>query len=165
MFANGAETAAMAFVLQWGAQQIQAGGGSADSVVTAKKSSGGEKDDTTQSQSVTLADRVKEIAHAIDLPERYVDSKFASAEEIMALTKGQAAWGTVTTIDGQLTIVMDKSLAGSMDGTRFTQTVAEELVHAEQIGAARYGAAVPRQSVVGDRFPAIRTDRSAMGRS
>ncbi|MDP5211391.1 hypothetical protein, partial [Microbulbifer sp. 2205BS26-8] len=82
-----------------------------------------------------LDTRVDEISEAIGLSDSEFDVEFASSSEIKKVTKGQAAWGTVNR-DG--TILIDKSLSTKMNGTRFTQTLAEEMVHVEQIRSGYY---------------------------
>ncbi|MFA0813972.1 hypothetical protein [Microbulbifer epialgicus] len=74
----------------------------------------------------------------LGLPEADYDVRFASTREIEAATKGQPAWGTVTKEDGRWTILMEKSLSTKMGSTRFTQILAEELVHVEQLSTGYY---------------------------
>ncbi|WKD48752.1 FG-GAP-like repeat-containing protein [Microbulbifer spongiae] len=86
-------------------------------------------------QNSGLDARVKEISNAIGLSDSEFDVAFASKSEIEIATNGEPAWGTV---NKNGTILIDKSLATRMNGTRFTQTLAEEMVHVVQIRTGYY---------------------------
>lgn len=58
--------------------------------------------------------------------------RFATAREVEAAVQGPA-WATVTIENCRWTVLVDKGLSSKMNGTRFRQTLAEELVHIEQL--------------------------------
>jgi hypothetical protein len=122
--------------MSWAASKYGPGGEPVTAEKTGEDGSGGV--DKSAAANLELQKRAKEIADQIDIPDADYDIRFASAKEIKAVTKGQAAWGTVTKVNGRWTILMEETLSTRMDGTRFIQTVAEELVHVEQLSTGYY---------------------------
>ncbi len=115
-FVNGAGTAAFAQVFNG-------------------ESEAAEADKIKVEQQRVLDEKAAEITKILELydfdRDKYPDFKvrFASGSEIKRFTSGVAAWGTIAR-DG--TILIDEGLASNMEGTRFIQTLAEELTHAMQ---------------------------------
>lgn len=85
-----------------------------------------------QNKKTPLEKAAEDISEILGLPYADYDLRFASKKEIKSITK-RPAWGTVTKENGRWTVLVDKSLSRKMDGTRFRQTLAEELVHIEQL--------------------------------